>query len=294
MYKFGLMASALTLLLTGCAGMQLEKAKQAPMQGTLFERFLINEYRNLSQAEFNEGDYKDSDFFALRAIAASTPGDVVPQEVGERDVPTGKVLVLESARKRVMNAKARGAAAKVPGPLAKAQTSYDCWLQEQEENRQPKDIAACQKAFTTHIAAVEKALEPKFMAKKAEPAKPMMKAEESKPAKPSPVKFTIYFEFDSDELVSGAQTIVGNIVRIAKGRDGAKITLEGHTDLAGNRNYNERLSARRAAAVAQALVKAGVSPKSLKTRYQGETAPAKKTEDGVRSPFNRRVMVVIE
>ena len=148
------------------------------------------------------------------------------------------------------------------------------------------------------MAKVEKALAPKPMAKpmaKAEPApKPMAKAEPAAPAKPGPAKYTVYFEFDSAELTSGAQTIVGNIVRVAKGRENPKISLVGHTDLSGNMSYNERLSARRAAAVAQALVKAGISAKSLRTQYKGETAPAKKTEDGAKSPFNRRVVVTIE
>ena len=300
MYGLKFATPLIALFVVGCAGMHLDEAKMTWPQGTPFERLLFVEYRDRAQIEFNEGDYQNSDFFALRAIAASAPADVTPQEVGERALPPGADNILQNARNRLMNAKSNGGAEKAPKPLAKAQVAYECWLEEQEENRQPNDIRACQNAFLTSMKAVDKALapKPKPMAK-AEPAKPMVKEEMKEeaappPAKPGPVKFTIYFEFDSDDLTSGAQTIVGNIVRVAKGRENAKITLVGHTDLAGRGDYNERLSARRSAAVAQGLVKAGISPKSLRTRYKGETEPAKKTEDGARSKFNRRVTVTIE
>ena len=298
MYGLKFATPLIALFIVGCAGLHLDEAKKTWPQGTPFERFLFVEYRDRAQNEFNEGDYKSSDFFALRAIAASAPADVTPQEVSDRALPEGAENILQNARNRLTNAKANGGADKAPKPLAKAQIAYECWLEEQEENRHQNDIRACQNTFLKNMAAVDKALAPKPMAK-AEPAKPMAKEEMKEeasppPAKPGPVKFTIYFEFDSDDLTSGAQTIIGNVVRIAKGRDNAKITLVGHADLAGGGDYNERLSARRSAAVAQGLVKAGISPKSLRTRYKGETEPAKKTDDGAKSKFNRRVTVTIE
>ena len=298
MFKLKFAVPFIALFVVSCAGMELDEAKKLWPQGTPFERLLFVEYRDRAQHEFSEGDYKNSDFFALRAIAASAPADVTPQEVSERALPPGADNILQNARNRLTNAKSNGGADKAPKPLAKAQVAYECWLEEQEENRQQDDIRGCQNTFIKNIAAVEKALAPKPMAK-AEPAKPMAKKEMKEeaatpPAKPGPVKYTIYFDFDSNDLTSGAQTIIRNVVRVAKGRENAKITLVGHTDLAGKGDYNERLSARRSAAVAQGLVKAGISPKSLRTRYLGETEPAKKTDDGARSKFNRRVTVTIE
>ena len=44
------------------------KQKKLWPQGTPFEQLLFVEYRDRAQNEFNEGDYKNSDFFALRAL----------------------------------------------------------------------------------------------------------------------------------------------------------------------------------------------------------------------------------
>ncbi len=38
---------------------------------------------------------------------------------------------------------------------ANAQVMFDCWMQEQEENFQPPDIARCRDGFSAAIAAVE-------------------------------------------------------------------------------------------------------------------------------------------
>ena len=73
MYGLKFATPLIALFVVGCAGFHLDEAKKTWPQGTPFERLLFVEYRDRAQNEFSEGDYKSSDFFALRAIAASAP-----------------------------------------------------------------------------------------------------------------------------------------------------------------------------------------------------------------------------
>ena len=64
--------------------------------------------------------------------------------------------------------------------------------------------------------------------------------------------------------------------------------MEGHTDTKGSEEYNQRLSERRAQAVANALTQRGVDPQRIETVGYGETQPISSTD-----AMNRRVEVVI-
>ena len=52
-----------------------------------------------------------------------------------------------------------------------------------------------------------------------------------------------------------------------------KITLSGHTDALGPKDYNESLSGRRAAAVRDLLIAAGVSAEQIVTVAKGSSQP---------------------
>ncbi len=76
---------------------------------------------------------------------------------------------LTSARQRLVGTLNKGAAEKVPEETARAQTGFDCWMQEQEENFQPNDIEACRSQFYSSLEFIEDTLKPKPIAKNVEP-----------------------------------------------------------------------------------------------------------------------------
>ena len=78
----------------------------------------------------------------MRAIAAGSGKKVLSKEVSARPLPADKVDVLKDARERLTAAFPKGATDKMPKEAATAQVMFDCWMQEQEENFQPEDIAA--------------------------------------------------------------------------------------------------------------------------------------------------------
>ena len=77
---------------------------------------------------------------------------------------------------------------------------------------------------------------------------------------------------------------------ILKSDSGKKITLSGHTDALGTEEYNNSLSARRAAVVRDFLTKSGVDATQILTLAKGASQPRRPnvTETGDDDPEGRR------
>lgn len=82
-------------------------------------------------------------------------------------------------------------------------------------------------------------------------------------------KFALYFDFDKTD-VGDISTIVNHIGSLASVES---IQLTGHADRIGNMAYNDRLSQRRADAVAVALANAGVDRNLISTSSMGSRSP---------------------
>lgn len=104
----------------------------------------------------------------------------------------------------------------------------------------------------------------------------------------------ILFEVDSDEIGSHSGKVLNDLSRVLNKYDGTLIEVAGHTDNTGDEKYNERLSRRRAAAVARYAVKQGVNPTRFRIQGYGESMPvaSNKTEEG--RSLNRRVELSIK
>ena len=90
-----------------------------------------------------------------------------------------------------------------------------------------------------------------------------------------------------------AQQVISDAANYAKSGNATRVVVVGHTDTSGSPAYNVRLSERRAKAVADALVGAGVAQTTLSVDWKGETTPAVATGDGVKEPLNRRSTIDI-
>jgi outer membrane protein OmpA-like peptidoglycan-associated protein len=276
------LAMAGVLILAGCSGMELQNAEKTTPQGTAYDRDLYAGYVKLSQDEFKEGDYEDSDVFAQRAMDAAGGKNVQPEMIASRNLPADKVGELTDARLRLMTALADGAAERKPLDSAKAQISFDCWMQEQEENLQPDDIAGCRDNFMMSLAAIEQM--PKVAAAP-EPApmpEPMM----------APGPFTVLFEFDKAELTPDARAMLADVVAAAKKSDTQMINVAGYTDLTGSDSYNEVLSEARANTVINFLVESGLSKEKIVGQGYGKADPVVAVE--APEKLNRRVEIKLQ
>jgi len=279
----GLALAAAILSLAAC-GTKLEVAQSTMADGPEFNQALHKYYTETSSAEFAEGDYKDSDYFASKAIAAAKGEEVMPQEVGERKIPSDKVDVLTSARERLMAALNGGGRLKAPDDAGRAQAYYDCWLQEQEENFQPKDIEFCRSEFFASLRNVEAAIAEKVMAPP--PAPP--------PPAPEAAMFQVLFDFDSSDIREDQQSAVQVAIWAAEAGESRTVSLTCHTDTSGAVDYNQALSVRRCNSVTGAMLEAGIDRSRIVSFPVGQTQPLVETGDGVVEQANRVVVITLE
>ena len=275
-----IIAAAAALALSACAGTELERTSHLTPTGSPFNQAMFGEYLNRAQIEYNEGDYRNSDLFALRAQSVNQGRVPDPQEVGERNLPADMVADFTNARGRLMAAIRGGARDRAPRHAAHAQMMFDCWLEEQEENRQPNDIAACRNGFESAMSNLGVVRAPVAQA-----------APLPAPA-PQPESMVIYFDTDKSTLNAAAQQELNRIVARIRAINAKTITIVGYTDRVASVGYNMRLSHARADAVLTALRRAGVTARIDDSAF-GEARQAVQTADGVAEAQNRRVEVHI-
>ena len=287
--KFWTACASLTVL-AGCAGFQLGKARDVSPAGSPFQTALYEGYLTLAEMEFAESDYRDSDFFAQRAMNAAARQQVVPQQVRTRNLTPDVVRELSASRYRLMKALISRASIKAPAQAARAQVMFDCWIEEQEEGHEPEEIAACRSAFSLALAAIEKAVEPE---PEPEP-EPAPKPEPPKAATPVvPRTYQVFFDFDSVSLTAEARRTIRDAAANSRLLDVKRLILTGHADRAGTDAYNLTLSRRRADAVRAEFAKIGIPVDDVSVLAKGESEPLLPTPDGAREPRNRRVEIIL-
>ncbi|BHH85167.1 OmpA family protein [Desulforhopalus sp. 52FAK] len=108
-----------------------------------------------------------------------------------------------------------------------------------------------------------------------------------------PKHFILYFKRDSNRLTDASTKLIPEVLQTVQKRESKNISVIGHTDTAGNPEYNLRLSKLRAQAIADILKKKGLNKSYITTTSHGENNPLIPTEDNVHEPKNRRVEVVV-
>ncbi|MGH9426059.1 MAG: OmpA family protein [Terriglobia bacterium] len=103
----------------------------------------------------------------------------------------------------------------------------------------------------------------------------------------------IQFEFNKAVLVSVNRELLSRIAGILLTSKGYSITVYGHTDDVGSKAYNQELSERRAQAVRDYLVEAGIGREIIATKGFGKTKPLVPRTNPEARAKNRRVEVEI-
>lgn len=100
---------------------------------------------------------------------------------------------------------------------------------------------------------------------------------------------TIYFDYDSYLVRPDAIPTVEGYAKRVQASPSQHLTLEGHTDERGGREYNLALGQKRAEAVLRALTLLGVADDKLEAVSMGEEQPALGGSDESAWSQNRRV-----
>ncbi len=265
-------------ILAGCAS-DIDQVRTVEATGSPFTQALTEEYRQFAVFEADEEyDWPDARYFARKGLAAAAGETVLPEELANWDLPADKLDEMSSARARLMAALDGGGRDVAPELAARAQSRFDCWVEQQEENHQFDHIAACRDEFYRALAELEGALAP------AEPV--------AAPAVPE--TYLILFDWDRSDINAAGQAVVQQILADAQARGAPAISITGHADRSGPEDYNLGLSERRADSVREALIAGGIAPELITTAWRGESEPAVPTADGVREQANRRAEVIIQ
>jgi peptidoglycan-associated lipoprotein len=105
-------------------------------------------------------------------------------------------------------------------------------------------------------------------------------------------KRTVFFDFDESVILDQDRPILEAHAQYLSQNPGAAVTLEGHTDERGTREYNLALGERRAIAVRQFMSLLGASGQQLRTISYGEERPAASGHNEEAWALNRRVEII--
>jgi len=103
----------------------------------------------------------------------------------------------------------------------------------------------------------------------------------------------VNFESNSDQLLPGAEAVLNGAAQTLQNNPEIEVEVAGHTDSDGAADYNESLSARRAATVRDYLMRRGVDGSRMTTRGYGETQPIADNSSATGKAANRRVVLRI-
>ena len=106
--------------------------------------------------------------------------------------------------------------------------------------------------------------------------------------------YLVFFDWDKYDITARARQIIGEAAANAQKVQVTRIEVNGHADLTGTPAYNQKLSVRRAEAVAAVLVQDGIPRNEIFTQGFGDTHPLIPTARGVREPQNRRVEIILK
>ena len=103
---------------------------------------------------------------------------------------------------------------------------------------------------------------------------------------------TVYFDFDQSTVKEDFKSLVEGHAAYLQQNGNTKVTVEGHADERGSREYNIGLGQRRAEAVRKMMTVLGVQDKQVETVSYGEERAAAKGHSEEAWSKNRRAEIV--
>ena len=104
--------------------------------------------------------------------------------------------------------------------------------------------------------------------------------------------YGIHFAFDEAKVRPESATLIKDIALTLTHNPTWTLQINGHTNSIGDQAYNQKLSAARAKAVADALIKRGIAAGRLQTAGLGSTQPKGDNSTLQGRALNRRVELV--
>lgn len=275
------------IALSGCTVFdvysEVDALNEAKAVGSPFTQALAAEYKTFANRELKDMfDYPDALHFARKGLAAASGESVMPEPVNDWNLSEEHIKELGAARGRLVIAFDLGGREIAPATAAKAQVNYDCWIEQQEENWQTKDILSCKKSFLDAMNELEGLVQ--------QGPQPVA-ADEPPPMIPEEAMYLVFFNWDAFDISTSANSVLEAVAKEVAKNTPAQVNIQGHADTSGAADYNQRLAFKRATAVRDALVKLGVPENLINIESRGEDELLVPTPDNVREPANRRANI---
>ncbi len=267
-----LTALAASLLVSACASYpdvaELEQLKRRDAAKPFYGELLALQYEQLAITEADyRGDTAAARFYATKGNLAAQGQAVAPES------PT-TAAGQEEAHARLLGYFDNQMDLIAPAMLARAQASFDCWVEESRQGDSQNSVAECRDNFSQAVAALDTQLPPV-------------------PLSDLTADYTLFFATGSMRLPDNAPAVVEQIVAAVEAGDVKAVRLAGYSDRAGSAETNLRLSDERARSVQRALTDAGLPGQIIDTEAFGETELLVDTPDGVSEGRNRRVEIFL-
>jgi outer membrane protein OmpA-like peptidoglycan-associated protein len=110
----------------------------------------------------------------------------------------------------------------------------------------------------------------------------------------TPQEFVVHFNTGEAALTPDDRQTLGTVAATKRAEPSARLTVVGKADTVGGAADNLSLSERRAHAVRNDLVAAGVSPDEIQVSWTGEGQPNVPTGNHVSEPRNRAVHITVQ
>lgn len=320
-----------TLMLAACSGLsshtEIEALNEAKVTGSPFTKRLTEDYKKFVAVKQRNLDYADAKHFARKGLLSAQGKVVMPEPLSNWHLDADSARELRAARGELLQVLDAGGRAMAPFEAANAQFSFDCWIEEQEQNWLSALSPTCKGDFTRamsdltarmnnaqpnslkiNLPVPAKIIPPKGIdsSVKATRLAPVSDAgngnggddsnnPEAIDASLDKGMFLVFFDFGKSKLNATGEQVVDAIAKQAKEKSSLKaINIVGHTDTKGSDKFNQRLSEKRAKAVEDALIAKGVDGTLIHTSGRGEKELMVDTPNNTREPANRRAEIKFE
>ncbi len=283
MRAFGLLL--VSLLLSGCyTGFNLQELKQADPQGSAYHKELAALYLMYSEAEADNADWRDSQYFAGKGLRAIYGHEVQPEVVERWDIHGGALVELKQARDELLPLLSDAVKEAQPVAAAQAVFYFDCWVENQEEYWKQQPIAACKEGL---YHAMKELMPANVAEADVVVGKPEVPEIES-------TAYMLFFAHNAIDLNAEALATLESVAKELQGmQEEYTVVINGHADRSGNEKLNLEIALNRAEAARGKLVELGVPDARIQVFSFGESAPAVATRDDVEEAKNRRVEIYI-
>lgn len=246
------------LALTACDTAQYEALQKTEPVAGKFSVALTQGYSNFAKSEIEQQDWPDQHYFAKKGLLAAKGRQPLPEKPASWNISKSDQIAFTSSRENLVHWLNTDARQIHPTRSAKAQVSFDCWVEQKEENWQKQHIDACRQAVGLALPEITQ----------------------------------INFSFDRSTLDRVALKEIQKFSDDWQKNPGQSLVLQGHTDPVGGKDYNYRLSKKRAFAVKHRLQSLGVNVEKIQIELWGETRPRQEIADSSAGLSNRRVEIL--